>query len=68
MNEKLTPPEPEPDFIEDPKAYIDAKVEKAVQAVQKIEQQTTQVSAEQQINQVLNHVGSIEAEFVKAES
>lgn len=66
VNEKLTPPEPEPDFIEDPKAYIDAKVEKAVQAVKQIEQKTTEVSAEQQITQVLTHVGSIEAEFVKS--
>jgi hypothetical protein len=64
---KLEPPEPEPDFIEDPKAYIDSKVEKAISAVKEIEQKTSHVSQEQQINQVLNHVGSIESEFVKSQ-
>jgi len=59
------PPKPEPDFIEDPKAYIDAKVERAQEALKQIEQKVAPVEQEAQINRLLSHVGAIEGEFVK---
>lgn len=59
------PPAPEPDFLEDPKGYVDAKTQKALDALQKVEQQAEVLTKEQQVQQFLGQVGAVEAEYVK---
>lgn len=59
------PPKPEPDFLEDPKGYVDAKTQKALDALQKVEQKIEPVQQQAQVQQFLQVVGSVEAEYVK---
>jgi hypothetical protein len=72
LNERLTrlekPAEvaaPEPDFIEDPKAYIDAKVGQVAETAKAIEQRAEALTQEQQVGRLVEALGSIESEFVK---
>jgi hypothetical protein len=60
-----SPPAPEPSFTDDPKAYIDAKVNQVQEMVKPIEQKAEVGAQQVQLQQFMRHVGSIEAEFVK---
>lgn len=61
--------EKEPDFLEDPKGYVDAKAKKTAEALKKLneatEKQTKQQQQQQQLNQVLNVVQQHEQAFLK---
>ena len=59
------PPAPEPDFLEDPKGYVDARTQKALDALQKVEQRTETLTQEQQVQQFLGAVAAVESEYVK---
>ena len=58
-------PEPEPDFLEDPKGYVDAKVERAQATLKQVEQKAEMGAQEAQLNRFLQHVGAIESDYVK---
>lgn len=69
LKQKLTqqPPQPEPDYLEDPKGYVDHKVAKAIEELKKEAgeaKQTSQQAAEQaQLTQFLTQLQSAEAAF-----
>lgn len=60
----------DPDFLEDPKGYVDAKLTKAQEALKKLDeangQRTEQERQHQEFQQVMGAVGAKEAEFLKA--
>lgn len=56
---------PEPDFMQDPKAYVDAKVGQVAEAAKAIEQKAETLTQEQQVGRLVQHLGAIESEFVK---
>jgi len=58
-------PEPEPEFIDDPKGYVDAKVGRAMESMKQVEQKAEVGAQEAQLNRFLQHVGAIEADYVK---
>lgn len=61
--------EKEPDFLEDPKGYVDAQAKKTAEAVKKLneatEKQTQQQQQQQQLNQILSGVQQHEQSFLK---
>jgi hypothetical protein len=61
------PPTPAPEYLEDPKGYVDHRVQEAVQALKKVEGTATQAQqlAQQQaiVAQVRTAVAAAEAEF-----
>lgn len=58
------PPAPEPDFIEDPKGYVDAKTAKALDALKAVEQKLEPVQQATEQQQFLATVARVESEFV----
>jgi hypothetical protein len=65
IEKPAAPPEPEPDFVEDPKGYVDAKTAKALEALKQVEQKLEPVQAATEQQHFLQQVAMVEAEFVK---
>lgn len=59
----------DPDFLEDPKGYVDAKAKQTAEALKKLneatEKQTQQQEQQQQLNQILTGVQQHEQTFLK---
>jgi hypothetical protein len=59
----------DPDFLEDPKGYVDAKAKQTAEALKKLneatEKQTQQQEQQQQLNQILSGVQQHEQAFLK---
>lgn len=66
---KAEPEEEDPDFLADPKAYVDAKEKKLIKALQKDREESTktkqEVAQERDRQQLLSSTMAHEAEFVK---
>jgi hypothetical protein len=60
----------DPDFLEDPKGYVDAKLAKAQDALKKLDESDKQRQqrdqAQQELNQLLSTVSTKEQEFLKS--
>lgn len=59
----------DPDFLEDPKGYVDSQAKKVTDAVKKLDeanaQRTEQDRAQQEVTQLVSSVGAKEQEFLK---
>lgn len=59
----------DPDFLEDPKGYVDANLKKSQEALKKLneanEQRDAQTRAQQEVTQLVTNVGAKEQEFLK---
>ncbi len=59
------PPAPEPDFIEDPKAYVDAKATSVTKELESLKAQAAQLQNEQQFTHFVQEISNNEAAFVE---
>lgn len=68
--EKKKEPEPDPDYLDDPKGYIDHKLQKATQAVSETSQNVTEIRQQQehaaQIQQLNTRLSTYDQEFVQS--
>jgi hypothetical protein len=60
---KLEPVVPVPDFIEDPKAYVDAKAQQTTQELEALKAQAAQLTQETQFGRFVQEIGTQEADF-----
>lgn len=60
----------DPDFLEDPKGYVDANLKKSQEALKKLneanEQRDAQTRAQQEVTQLVSSIGAKEQEFIKS--
>ena len=66
LEKPAEPPAPEPDFVTDPKGYVDAKTERALAALKQVEERLEPVQQATELQQFLGHVAAVEGEFVRA--
>mgnify|MGYP001822743319 CR=1 FL=1 len=63
------PEEPEPEYLDDPKAYVDHKLTKAEQKAAEADSKVTQLreatEQQQQMQQINNRLGTFDTEFAK---
>lgn len=65
LEKPAVPPAPEPDFIEDPKGYVDAKTERALAALKETQERLEPLQQAQETQQFLQTIASVEADYVK---
>jgi len=66
LEKPAEPAAPEPDFVTDPKGYVDAKTERALTALKQVEERLEPVQQATELQQFLGHVAAVEGEFVRA--
>jgi len=65
---KLEPQTPTPDFVEDPKGYVDATARQTQQELATLRAEAEQLQGQQQMARFLQDVGSQEAAFIEKNS
>lgn len=61
----VEPKQPEVDFVEDPKGYVDAKTEKALSEVESLKKEAETLREQQQFASFVNQVGGHEQAFIE---
>jgi len=62
---KLEPQQKDPDFIEDPKGYVDTQAQKALKEIESLKQEAAQLRERQQLEHFVGSVQNHEAAFVE---
>lgn len=59
------PAQPDPEFVEDPKGYVDAQAAKTAKQLEELRAEATNIQNQQRFGQFMNEVSNKEADFVR---